>query len=510
MPKAAACPICGDSIHEGMLKSVRYLDAETMVKGSQGDDDGIIDKDSDHEPTMDEAKTIDAEPEAPRGQHKIHMRLLQRPQMTSMAFPPTPTWPSDAIPPVSAPWYFLPDVLTYAHFMLATPEYMMDELKRELKELQGEYDLLKGDELGRSFVLAAKAKIERQMEKVKGELMTDGVYSAIGEAREAWGDAVGGAKRERERQRERERKAEEQAKKAQEAKEAAEVPIEMLDTTRGYQYAGPTVHVPPNMPLEPNPMPPKKNKRRPKTATPSIPSTPTSSGSYYFYQSSLGAPVFLSPLDSRILLVEFGSYSNVPPEISFTTTGYDSATVTDDLRRRIKYLSHLPVGTEVVFVEADLSHIVKPETLEPFQTALRARRQKRRDRVRREDRMKRRAEEAEKARNPEQRVVPSATTESTDHELALALAQSLETGESFPLPSEPPAPAPAPAAQPQQNGSSFSWALQHRTASSVPRREQVDEAWGGAIDAALAAEPKKGKKGKKGQKLVLGGGGRQA
>lgn len=507
-----------------MLKSVRYLDAETMVKGSQGDDDGLIEKDSDHEPTMDEAKTIDAEPEAPRGQHRIHMRLLQRPQMTSMAFPPTPTWPSDAIPPVSAPWYFLPDVLTYAHFMLATPEYMMDELKRELKELQGEYDLLKGDELGRSFVLAARAKIERQMEKVKGELMTDGVYSAIGEAREAWGEAVGGAKRERERQRERERKAEEQTKKAQEAKEAAEVPIEFLDTSRGYQYAGPTVHVPPNIKVEPNPMPPKKNKRRPKTATPSIPSTPTSSGSYYFYQSSLGAPVFLSPLDSRILLAEFGSYANVPSEISFTTTGYDSATVTEDLRRRIKYLSHLPVGTEVVFVEADLSHIVKPETLEPFQTALRARRQKRRDRVRREDRMKRRAEEAEKARNPEQRIVPSAAPDANiDHELAMALARSLEAGSpesasAFPLPSTGPPDTPAPAQQQQQqqqsNGSSFSWALQHRTTSSVPRREHVDEAWGGAIDAALAgteaAAPRKGKKGKKGQKLVLGGGGRQA
>lgn len=142
--------------------------------------------------------------------------------------------------------------------------------------------------------------------------------------------------------------------------------------------------------------------------------------------------------------------------------------------------------------------------------------------------MKRRAEEAEKARNPEQRIVPSAAAEtaSLDHELAVALARSLasdspEAAAAFPLPStEPATPASAPATTPQPsqaNGSSFSWALQHRTMSSAPRREHVDEAWGGAIDAALAgtgeeaaAAPKKGKKGRKGQKLVLGGGGRQA
>lgn len=545
VPRSASCPICGDTIHEGMLKSVRYLDAETMVKAAQGEGQGVDQLGADA--TMDEAKIIDSEPAtAAGGAHRIHMRLLHRPQMTTLALPATPTWPSDAIPPLTVPWQFLPDVLTYSRVMLATPEYMLLQLNRELEELKAEWNLLQGDDLGRGFVTSARNKVERQIGKVTNELMTPVVRHNEAEARDAWSEAVNGERRARERHVEREQRAKERAERELEAPpqvvtDEAEVPVEFLAAS-DVSYRGPTVHVPPNVVVEPNPMPPtvgkknQKNRRRQGGAAPKAPPIPPAP-SYYFYQSSLGVNVFLNPLDSRILLAHFHSYSAFPQHISFTTTGYDSATVSEDLRRRVKYLSHLPVGTEVVFVEADLAGIVSPEVLAQFEQPLKARRAKRRDRVRREDRDKRRAEQAERAMMPEMHITPSAQAVDHDHELAMALAASRldsglsvspEVGAAFPLPGSNTAHQLA-ASPPSASSGSFAWAVHSRNMSSAPigRREErlnmegVEEAWSGfnaeheevaaaeAEGAGLAGGKKKKSK-KTSKKLVLGGAGRQA
>jgi hypothetical protein len=518
-----------------MLKSVRYLDAETMVKSAAVDDSGAAHS-SELVNAITEAQGIDASSSSstPRAVHLLHMRLMQRPQMSTMSLPISATWPSDATPPLTAPWLFIPDVLAYSRFMMATPEYMLSELQRELGELQGEWDLLAGDELGRSFVTAAREKVDRQVGKVCNELMTPMVRRTEADSRAAWAECVGRRKREEQRRLEREaRNKERELQKEKEATEGkddgTEVPVEFLAAS-GHQYTGPTVHVPPNLVVEPNPMPPKRNRRRPAPAPATPPSPPSTA--YYFYQSSLGANVFLNPLDSRMLLAQFESYAACPPRITFPTTGYDTATVTDDLRRRVKYLSHLPVGTEVVFVEADLSRIVSRDVLAQFEQPLRARRDKRRKRARREDRDKRRAEEAERARRPDDSntyVVPSALAfaDDDDTELARALAASrLGTDTTFPLPSEagpgmfgtsptsPTSPSAMLAHSPTAGGS-FAWAVHSRAVSS--RRgervaEGVNEAWSGVLDDheeepedTTAGRKKKG--GKKGKKLVLGGGG---
>lgn len=511
-----------------MLKSVKYLDAETMVKAASGDGGGTPPS-TELDRVIDEAKIIDS---APSTAHRLHMRLLQRPQMTTLALPPTPTWPSDAVPPLMAPWYFLPDVLTYSHFMVATPEYMLAELQRERRELDAEWRLLEGDDLGRTFVAAAQAKVDRQVGKVTSELMTALVGRNEAESRVAWGDAVGKRNREIERRLERELRAREHEEKERHAEEdKQEVPVEFLATTGGYQYNTPTVHVPANKVVPPNPMPSttgKRNKRRPGGST-AVPATPPAAA-YFFYQSSLGANVFLSPLDSRILLAHFQSYADCPPSITFSTTGYDSATVSDELRRRVKYLSHLPVGAEVVFVEADLSGLVSKEVLAQFDQPLKARRAKRRERVKREDRDKRRAEQAERTEHPpDVHIVPSALvmgSNDPDHELALALAHSrldggmsipAEVGAAFPLPSGPTGTSPTHSvARSPPSGASFAWAVHSRATTSNPIRrpdnvEGVEEAWSGLnLDDEEPAEGKKKKGGKKGKKLVLGGGGRRA
>ncbi|KAL7423612.1 hypothetical protein Q5752_001193 [Cryptotrichosporon argae] len=468
VPKSAKCPICGDTVHEGMLKSVRYLDAWTMIRAADGDDDGATDAAAQvatpranvdghghghahaHAPdsgvfgqmdgfeeTAAEAQAIDDEtaaagehaavPPAAPGAHRIHMRLLQRPQMTTLALPAAPTWPSDAVPPHTAPWHFLPDVLTFSRFMLASPAYMLGELERELAELDAEQHLLRADPLGREFVRAAQEKVRRQVVRVRDELMTDLVKRHERQARNAWAEAVGWDRGEREERRERELRAKEKEQhddvdRAQRAADGAEVPLAYLATSDAAVYgAGPTVRVPPNVAVEPNPMPAPstRRKKRPAARLPPPPPTPAAP-SYHFYQSALGANVFLHPLDIRILLAHFKAYSLFPARIAFTSTGYDAGTINDDLRRRCKYLSHLPAGTEVVFVEAELEPLVGRDALAPFEQALKARRNKRRDRTKREDRAKSKAEAKERDKMP----APTRIVGSAEDELALALARS--------------------------------------------------------------------------------------
>ena len=534
-----------------MLKSVKYLDAATMLSSAQGIDDDTIEapREHTHEEGMvgemegfEEAKVIDAVVEGDRVEpdegHRIHFRLIQRPQMTTLALPSSPTWPSDVVPPHTVPWHFLPDVLSYSRFVLATPVFMLAELERELIELRREWELLKGDTLGRDFVRAARDKVERQEAKVRSELMTDTVARGERDSREAWGEAVGGERRDRERRRERERRAREnEARTRRESRQ--DVPTEFLatqDTSFGASRL-----IPPNIETEPNPMPtPSRKSRRRQTTTAPVASSPPSP-SYYFYQSSLGASVFLHPLDIRILLAHFKSYSLFPTTLSLRSNGFDPGTINDELRKRCKYLGHLPAGTEVIFVEAELEEIVGKEGLVPFEQPLRARREKRRARVKREDRAKSRWEKAEREKMPT--VVTSQGV--NDREFSLALARStIETTWSSevrpglasssavgPSPSTSPSNQSIWGAHPQPRPSFASALHSHPSSAPVSRHEpaegdaEVDAAWDafGRLSVGMdghedflaggtVRESEKGGGGRKGakkgqKKLVLGGGG---
>lgn len=587
IPKSAKCPVCTDTIHEGMLKSVRYLDADAMLEAAKGEDEedertdqpvasgstlaadvaeipdihhnhiGMVGEMEGFE--ADSVKTNTETDTVPDKGIRIHMRLVQRNQMTTLALPFSTTWPSDAIPPHSAPWHFLPDILSYSRFMLATPEYMLSELRRELKELADEWEAQKADLLGRDFITAAREKVERQIGKVSNELMTDVVRKEEQQARGGWAEAVGGEMRERAQRRERERKQKEREELAQQQHEQGEpVQVQHLDGQQStFGVPRNNVNIPPNLAVEPNPMPaPKRNRRRgnnTQNAAPQMPPSP----SYYFYQSSLGANVFLHPLDIRILLAHYKSYSSFPSTISFTSSGFDTATINDELRKRCKYLSHLPAGTEVVFVEADLEEIVGSVGLHPFEQPLKARRSKRRERVKREDRAKSRWEKSEREKMPpgvEDRDFamalqrsnveslptwtdpPLSSSATSSHDPALAMARA-GAGAGAGAFSPSTSPTLAQWGSYTQPRATFAHALHTHSTSSAPRPGQrgdpqndaeVDAAWEAfdrlnmqskepAPEGDTAETPgaggggkkKGGKKGGKKQVLVLGGGARR-
>ena len=115
---------------------------------------------------------------------------------------------------------------------------------------------------------------------------------------------------------------------------------------------------------------------------------------FYFYEALLH--YYLSPLDIRILKTAFGDFSSFPttvlPRVERVSTGH---IVDDELRRRAKYLAHLPHGCEVGFLECDWTDVVTPEVLDGFSAEIERRRKKNREKEVREEKERVRAEREE-------------------------------------------------------------------------------------------------------------------
>jgi len=118
----------------------------------------------------------------------------------------------------------------------------------------------------------------------------------------------------------------------------------------------------------------------------------TTPDEYLFYNSLRHH--YLSPLDIRILSSAFGSYSSFPssilPRIERISSGH---VIDDNLRKKVKYLGHLPYGCEVNFLECDWTDTVPPQILDRFKPDLERRRKRKTDKEAREEKERARAEE---------------------------------------------------------------------------------------------------------------------
>ncbi|KAM4065962.1 hypothetical protein HRG_000122 [Hirsutella rhossiliensis] len=126
------------------------------------------------------------------------------------------------------------------------------------------------------------------------------------------------------------------------------------------------------------------------------PSKQPAQADFYFYSSP--PHLYLSPLDIRILKTKYGSFSNFPstllPRVEHISTGH---VVDDALRKRAKYLGHLPHGCVISFLECDWTDIVPAETLESFSSEIERRRKRNRDKATQEERERLQAERLEAA-----------------------------------------------------------------------------------------------------------------
>jgi hypothetical protein len=150
----------------------------------------------------------------------------------------------------------------------------------------------------------------------------------------------------------------------------------------------------------------------------------------HFYQSADGQLCFLSRFSMKCLAEDFtASIPEIvteeelsqeelrkllpfPDVIEGNILDKESLQLTPDVRKRLPFLSHLPLYTDLVFVELDLNRILSDQTRQKFTLEMEKRRKKRKNRVTAEKRADRIAKEKEEARINElksrfQRIDPS-------------------------------------------------------------------------------------------------------
>jgi hypothetical protein len=421
------------------------------------------------------------------------MRLIERPQITTLALPRSHTWPSELLPPHQAPFHFLPDVFPFAKFMLATPTCLLADLSRDLDELAIERKILTDikDDLGIYFIDGAEERIRKQMvmaAALETPILRDQIERALKEQEDIDKRFSGRS-----------------SAVATTQLEQTEIPQELLTLKSGSATpVPPPVHEGSSKPKHTHNRNPPKQRRN---VNPPPPSTST----YYYYQASSGLPLFLHPLDIRILLAHFHSYSSFPDTITIRVEAFAEGTVNDDLRKRCKYLSHLPEGADVVFIEADLEGVVGAEGLKTFEGPLKMRATRRKEKVRRDDRAKVRGEERERERERSHalwhsnRVHSDVTTSFRD--------VSLDDVEVSPNETVAAVPGTAATVTSGAWGSrSFASALHsspttpNRTPQQRSRRREEEDEWD--IDAAWHdLERDAGARKKRGTRLVVLGGG---
>ncbi|KAF9011070.1 hypothetical protein BDQ17DRAFT_1345414 [Cyathus striatus] len=374
--KWARCPICFDSVNERQLKCVKWFEGPAHV------DEGF-------EGTSTEASSSSSiiEDAAPRAGSQLRMRLIQRPQITTLALPRSHTWPSDLLPPHQAPFHFLPDVFSYAKFMLATPNYLITDLTKDLDDLAAERRMLSGmnDELGVSFIHGAENKVRQQIAKAVA-LETPVLKEQV-----------------------------EKAHRDQPENNAPAIPSEEVPTEFVAFKSRSGINTPVQAPSSPmqakessdtNLKLAQQNRNGPRQRRNLNPPPPTTS-TYYYYQAASGLPLFLHPLDIKILLSHFSSYALFPDDITVRVEALSEGTVNDDLRKRCKYLAHMP--------KADLEGVVGKDGLKNFEGALKMRTSRRKEKGRKDDRARARAEEKEREREKGAVEWRSSATMSTAH-----------------------------------------------------------------------------------------------
>ncbi|TMS03254.1 RING finger protein 10 [Larimichthys crocea] len=114
---------------------------------------------------------------------------------------------------------------------------------------------------------------------------------------------------------------------------------------------------------------------------------------YYFYQADDCQQMFLHPVNVRCLLREYGSLEASPDSITATVVEIVGHTVTEEIRRRHRYLAHLPLTCEFSICELSLQPpIISKETLDTFADDLEKRKRLRQKKVRDEKRREKRIE----------------------------------------------------------------------------------------------------------------------
>ncbi|KAF2176215.1 hypothetical protein K469DRAFT_700339 [Zopfia rhizophila CBS 207.26] len=359
--RSKKCPLCWDTIYISETRPVRWY--------------------------------VGQEGEPPREGGDVVLRLVMRSAGSTLALPRDG---ADALgKDEDIPWHYAAEVMDYARVIRGGEDYMLEQLDAEVRELetQATEDELMFGEDNAEWVRKAIRTIQDAKEKVKG----------IGNPPEM-----------------PTKPAEPKPKRPpivfHENQEDTPEMYLVQNAAKAGQSFPPTPQ--PNTPTPDDAQDTNGNAARSRKLSVTSQSSRTSHGGigstlaeirnrqhhehhhapseYYFYQALLH--YYLSPLDIRILKAAFGNFASFPstilPRVERVSTGH---IVDDDLRKRTKYLAHLPYGCEVGFLECDWTDTVAPEILERFRPEIEKRRKRNLDKETREEKARIRAEKEETA-----------------------------------------------------------------------------------------------------------------
>jgi len=98
--------------------------------------------------------------------------------------------------------------------------------------------------------------------------------------------------------------------------------------------------------------------RRPRPARPKPAQSAPPERDWLFYQASDGSVLSPHPLSVRVLLAAHGSYSAFPAVLTARVLSLERGAASEESRRRLRFLSHLPLRTPFELAELDLEGAV--------------------------------------------------------------------------------------------------------------------------------------------------------
>jgi Zinc finger, C3HC4 type (RING finger) len=354
------CPICEDSIYVSETRPVRWFIGQEASMLREGGD--------------------------------VLLKLLVREPGCTLALPRDAIDSSDNNEDI--PWYHVAEVMDYARFMKGGEGYMIDQYDEEITQLQ---ELEKEDELmfGEDTIWTRKAviSISEAKDKLTGMGNPPRALKQPLERKTTWppitmqpqGNGVS------------EMYSHQHATKSGQSLSSnnASIQTPFQDSTDSSPSVADTGKLPEAMAdmhfNDVSTLSSSREQHVPQART----SASLSNGHTFFFYHAL-PNFFLSPLDIRILKVAFGSFSSFPstllPRVEHISTGH---IVDDELRKRAKYMAHLPYGCEVSFLECDWTDIINPTVLANFSGEIGRRRKRNHDKDMREERERLRAEKEE-------------------------------------------------------------------------------------------------------------------
>ncbi|KAL4660367.1 RING finger protein 10 [Arapaima gigas] len=332
------CPICYDAVHSGDLKSVVAMETRQYLVGD-----------------------------------RITMRLMRREKGVLVALPSS-QWVKVEEPIHLGDTHLSP----YSKLLLASREQVLSLVQEERNALQAQLLQEEEHEATACFIQAALHQLQEREDTLKSGSLEAGTEKSLDVGRLTLTDHP-------------DRGGEEQStfsrkKPVLQYSSAFDDEVkEEPDDDGGLQEC----------PIEPTPvLEPQLSEENPPIKNETAHLQNRLNGPYYyFYQAEDGQQMFLHPVNVRCLMREYGSLEASPPFLTATVVEIDGHTITEEIRRRHRYLSHLPLTCEFSICELALQPpLLSQATLDIFLDELEKRRRQRQKKAREEKRRERRIE----------------------------------------------------------------------------------------------------------------------